>query len=121
MAKNIQGKPQAGKVRQVRAESKISFPFPPSMLAAQITISALPERWILLPNPKKSLQRGVTEHPPSTVAIRSGHQVRQLRSSLMDLWFLILPDFLLLCLELTVMVPEKKTSCFSNEVPSEAV
>lgn len=71
MAKNIQGKPQAGKVRQVRAESKISFPFPPSMLAAQITISALPERWILLPNPKKSLQRGVTEHPPR----HSGHQV----------------------------------------------
>lgn len=53
---------------------------------------------------------------PPDLAIRTGNS-----GAVMDLWFLILPDFLLLCLEFTVTVPEKKTSCFSNEVPSEAV
>lgn len=91
------------------------------MLAAQTTL--LHSQGAGFDSPaQKNPFRGVYQSiPPGTAAIRFGHQSRQLGCSLMDLRFLILPDFLLLCLELTVIVPEKKTSCFSNEVPGEAV
>lgn len=58
------GKPRSGKVRQVRAELKIAFPFAPSMLTAQATFLHSGEAGFDSLPPKKCPWSGVTERVP---------------------------------------------------------